>query len=174
MTTTAGSYQHLAYSYTKEEQEINPESADLELTEFQQSAITMMEAALLLANRTIRNEHLFNVTKLEAGGTSPPPLSVRSETVTKFVTPETYTTERPSAKKQIIKANTKAPEGELSNTVESDLDPSYNIADTNARQVDEYDEEAASSKSDSVRVDVCKMLVTLGALFLYTYFTATR
>ena len=168
----AGNYPHLAYSYTKEEQEINPESADLELTEFQQSAITMMEAALLLANRTIRDEHLFNVTKLEAGGTNPPSMSVRSETVTKFVTPETFTTERPSVKKQIIKANTKAPEGELSNTVESDLDPSYNIADTNARQVDDYDEEAASSNSDSQ--NNCDTLVTLGALFLYTYFTAAR
>ncbi|XP_063679854.1 uncharacterized protein LOC134815271 [Bolinopsis microptera] len=171
-----GNYQHLAYSYTKEEQEINPETADMELTELQESAVRLMVKALELANRTSLNEKLFNVSKSdpETEGTSEPPVFEKKfETLSSFTTPGSVTTERPSVEGP-IKANTKAPEGELSNTVESDLDPMYNmnIADTNARQVDEFNDDTASSESNSDNRSVNS--VTLGGLFLYTFLVVAR
>jgi hypothetical protein len=166
----------LAYSYTKEEQEINPETADLELSEFQQSAVDLMEAALNLANRTIRNENLFNVSNTVVESTSQPP---PPRTITKFRTPDTKTTVKtPVVKKPTvkppIKVKTKAPKGELSNTVENDSGPTYNIiGDTNARQVDENDENtAASTKSNSENHQLKS--VTLWTLFLSTILVIAR
>ena len=147
------------------------------LTEFQESAVRLMVKALELANRTSLNEKLFNVSKSdpETEGTSEPPVFAKPkvETLSSFTTPGSVTTERPSVQGP-IKANTKAPEGELSNTVESDLDPMYNmnIADTNARQVDEFNEDTASSESNSDNRSVNS--VTLGGLFLYIFLVVAR
>ena len=166
----SGNYKHLAYSYTREEQEINPESADMELSEFQESAVQLMEAALDLANRTILNQKLFDVAKEDVEGTSGTPLSRATETPSRFSTPEDRTYPRVSDKRLV--ANTKAPpQGELSNTVESNLDPSYIVVDNNARQVDGYDEEA-SSKSNSD--DSSAKSVTIGYLFLYSFLVVAR
>ena len=147
----------------------------MELTEFQESAVRLMVKALELANRTSLNEKLFNVSKSdpETEGTSEPSVFEKVETLSSFTTPGSVTTERPSVQGP-IKANTKAPEGELSNTVESDLDPMYNmnIADTNARQVDEFNEDTASSESNSDNRSVNS--VTLGGLFLYIFLVVAR
>lgn len=61
---SSGSYKHLSYAYTKEEQEINPEGADMELTEELESAVKLMRKALDLLNTTSHGEHLLPLFKI--------------------------------------------------------------------------------------------------------------
>eukprot|EP00116_Pleurobrachia_bachei_P010559 sb/3470821/ len=77
------SYQNLAYSYTIEEQRINPEGADLLVSAEQSEATEIMYKAIDLINKTIGSERLFPVYKWQlTGGTATPPIDMgRTEAV---------------------------------------------------------------------------------------------
>ena len=81
----------MAYSYTLNEQEINPEGADLELNEYQISAVDLMQKALALCNRTTNGDRIFAVLKSEVDGsegTSLPPLDETIPTERGFIESE--------------------------------------------------------------------------------------
>jgi len=58
-----GSYNEGAYSYTIDDQQINPEGSDLDMNEYQEAASGLLKSALVSCKNAADNAHIFKLKK---------------------------------------------------------------------------------------------------------------
>ena len=142
-----GNYKHMSYSYTLEEQQINPEGADLKLSEDQVAAVQMMKRAIILAKNATSGDDLFGYEKENTEFTTQTPLIGSIPT-------DIYVNGTVTDHKTITP-----------NHVERyDTTPLYSISEV---EINSNSEKNTDSKNSStyVRLSSCMLVVLMGILF---------